>query len=903
MTSTPVVLAVIGSYVWLLFGIALRSERRGVRRSGLIYTLSLGVYCTSWTFYGSVGRAAHSGVDFLPIYLGPTLVFCLGGSLLARMIRVSKASRITSIADFVSTRYGRSRWLAGLVTLVMLAGSVPYIALQLQAVAESLTLLLPPARSGLTTSDVALATAVLLAVFAILFGARHTDLSAHRPGLVAAIAFDSVVKLVCLTAVGLFVGLVLFGGFADLFARAAARADLAGLTRFAVPPADWTALLLLSMAAAFCLPRQFHVIVVENRRETDLAHAIWGFPLYLLLINLFVLPIALAGVLLLPAGTNADMIVLDLPLSAGASWLAVLAFVGGVSAATGMVAVETLALGTMVSNDLVMPALLHLLPGRMAGIPDLTRLLLGVRRASIVLLLLLGLLYTWVVGGSYALVSIGLVSFAAAAQLAPAIVVGMFWSGARAAGAGAGIAAGTVVWAYTLFLPSLARSGLLPDGFLDAGLFGLEWTRPYALFGLGGLDPITRTLFWSMLANFGLLIGVSVSLRPSPSQLAHAVAFIETSCGREGRIPAARVDASSRAELVGLVGRFIGPARAAKEFGLLAREHGLDPTTATVDQATVHRAERLLAGVIGGASARVVVASVVHEAPLGVEELMLILDELSQLLRYSRQLEEQSQALQATTQELRRANESLRELDHLKDEFVATVSHELRTPLTSIRSFAEILHDNPELEAPRRSEFLGIIIAESERLTRLINDVLDLAKIGSGTMDWNMAEVDLAALVHDAVAATRRLFADRGIELRLDIAADLPPVTGDRDRLAQIVINLLSNAAKFAPADRGIVRVALTGDAAAQRVSVIDNGSGIAAEDQDVIFDRFRQVGDTLTRKPGGTGLGLAICRMIADHHGGTIAVASTPGKGAAFTLTLPVAQQPAELASAAQPR
>ena len=282
---------------------------------------------------------------------------------------------------------------------------------------------------------------------------------------------------------------------------------------------------------------------------------------------------------------------------------------------------------------------------------------------------------------------------------------------------------------------------------------------------------------------------------------------------------------------------------------------------------------------------------------------MLILDELSQLLRYSHQLEEQSQALQATTQELRRANESLRELDHLKDEFVATVSHELRTPLTSIRSFAEILHDNPDLEAPRRGEFLGIIIAESERLTRLINDVLDLAKIGSGTMDWNMAEVDLAALVRDAVAATRRLFADRGIELRLDIAADLPPVRGDRDRLAQIVINLLSNAAKFAPADTGIVRVALAGDAAAQRVSVTDNGAGIAAEDQEVIFDRFRQVGDTLTRKPGGTGLGLAICRMIADHHGGTIAVASAPGKGAAFTLTLPVAQQPAELASAVQPR
>jgi signal transduction histidine kinase len=897
-------LAVIGAYVCLLFGIALWSERRGVRRSGLIYTLSLGVYCTSWTFYGSVGRAAQSGINFLPVYLGPTLVFCLGGWLLARMIRVSKASGITSIADFVSTRYGRSAGLAGLVTLVMLAGSVPYIALQLQAVAESFLLVLPPGPGpGPGTGEVQLATAVLLAVFAILFGARHTDLSAHRPGLVAAIAFDSVVKLVCLTAVGLFVGLVMFDGFGDLFTRAAARPDLAGLARFEVPPADWTALLLLSMAAAFCLPRQFHMIVVENRREADLAHAIWGFPLYLLLINLFVLPIAFAGVLVLPAGHNADMIVLDLPLSAGASWLAVVAFVGGVSAATGMVAVETLALGTMVSNDLVMPALLRLLPRRMAGIADLTHLLLAIRRTSIVLLLVLGLLYAWVVGDSYALVSMGLVSFAAAAQLAPAILLGLFWSGARSAGAGAGIAAGTLVWAYTLFLPSLARSGLLPDGFLDTGLFGLEWTRPYALFGLSGLDPITHTLFWSMLANFGLLIGISVLLRPSPAQLAHAVAFIETSRGRDGHIPATRVDASSRAELVELVGRFVGPARAAEVFDSLAREHGLDSATAAVDQTTVHHAERLLAGVIGGASARVLIASAVHEAPLGVEELMLILDESSQLLRYSQRLEEQSRALQATTQELRRANERLQELDHLKDEFVATVSHELRTPLTSIRSFAEILHDNPELEAGQRGEFLGIIIAESERLTRLINDVLDLAKIGSGMMVWNMEEVDLAALVRDAVAATRRLFADRGIELRVDLAAHLPPVSGDRDRLAQIVINLMSNAAKFAPTETGIVRIGLAGDGATERVSIGDNGPGIATADQGAIFDRFRQVGDTLTRKPGGTGLGLAICRMIADHHGGTISVASAPDEGATFTLTLPVVQLAAEPASAAQPR
>ena len=273
------------------------------------------------------------------------------------------------------------------------------------------------------------------------------------------------------------------------------------------------------------------------------------------------------------------------------------------------------------------------------------------------------------------------------------------------------------------------------------------------------------------------------------------------------------------------------------------------------------------------------------------------------LLRSRRRLEEQARVLQATAQELLHANEHLRELDALKDEFVATASHELRTPLTSIRSFAEILHDNPDLDPAQRSEFLGIIIAESERLTRLINDVLDLAKIGSGRMDWTMAEVDLAVLARDAAAATHRLFADGGIALHLDLAAGLPTVVGDRDRLAQIVINLLSNAAKFAPAEMGVVRVVLAGEGATQLISVSDNGPGIAAADQEAVFDQFNQVGDTMARKPGGTGLGLAICRMIADHHGGAVTVASAPGRGATFTVTLPVASRMTDAVPRAQPR
>ena len=892
MIATSHVIGVVVAYVAVLFAIAYAFDKRlrwlaaRPRWSSMVYTLSIAVYCTSWTFYGSVGLASRSGVDFLPIYLGPTLVFCLAPHLLHRMVRVSKHNRITSIADFIATRYGRSAKLAGTVTVIAVVGLVPYIALQLKAVAASFLLLVDPVAPPQTDGEVAVVTAAMLAVFAMLFGTRQLDLSESRPGLASAIAFDSVVKLLCLSAVGLFVGYALFDGFGDLFAQAARQPALAGRFRFDIPAPTWSAMLLLSMAAAFCLPRQFQMMVVEQRSDADLRRATWAFPLYLLLINLFVLPIALAGDLLLPAGRNPDLIVLDLPLAAGAGWLAVLAFLGGVSAATAMVVVETLALGAMVSNDLVMPVLLRLLPRRVAAMRDLTRVVLQIRRVSIIVVLALGLIYMQVIGQTYALFSIRLVSFAAIAQLAPAIVLGLYWRGAGAVGAMAGLIAGFAVWGYTLFLPSLARSGLLPVTFIETGLFHLDWTRPYALFGLTGLDPIAHCLFWSLLANAGLLIGCSILVRPSARERTQALAFMETS---QGLTPGASVgwrSSGSVKELIALVGRFIGPARASARFADL----GCDPD-AVADPATVQHAERLLTGVIGGASARVLLASAVKESPLGVDELMLILDESSALIRYSRRLEDKSRELEAATSELQSAYESLKQLDRMKDEFVSTASHELRTPLTSIRSFAEILYDNPELDAAERQHFLGIIIQQSERLTRLINDMLDLAKIEAGAMDWHMRPIMLADIVYEAAAATDRLFADKAIAVSLDLAADLPPVRGDADRLSQVLINLLSNAAKFAPPAGGAVRVTLSGDGATQRISVSDNGPGIAVEDQAVIFERFRQVGgNDLTMKPQGSGLGLPICRMIMTHHGGSVTVESAPGAGATFVVTVPTA-------------
>ena len=355
------------------------------------------------------------------------------------------------------------------------------------------------------------------------------------------------------------------------------------------------------------------------------------------------------------------------------------------------------------------------------------------------------------------------------------------------------------------------------------------------------------------------------------------------------RAESLRGDASVN-ELITLVGRFLGQRRAHDAFAAYALKCGAKSVKELKpDAELIHFAETLLAGAIGAGSANVVVASVVQEEPLGIDKVMNILDETSQALAYSRQLEQKSHELEIATTELRTANQRLQELDRLKDDFVSTVTHELRTPLTSIRAFAEILHDNPALELSQRAKFLGIITRESERLTRLINQVLDLAKIESGNAEWHTGEIDVREVIEDAVSSTSQMFSDKNILLELAVPADLPTINADRDRLLQVMLNLLSNAAKFCRDDGGRVKVSSTLLADGLRVQVTDNGIGISADDQRVIFEKFRQVGDTLTQKPQGTGLGLPICRQIVHHFGGRLWVDSVSGQGATFSFVLPL--------------
>ena len=873
MISSPVVIAASLAYLLALFAVAWWANRRAAAGRSVIgnawvYALSMGVYCTAWTYFGSIGRAASGGLWFLPIYLGPTLAMVLAWLVLRKMIRIARTWRITSIADFIASRYGNSRLLGGLVTLIALVGVVPYVALQLKAVASGYALLTGGSAAATTAGwlDGTFVIALALAGFTIAFGTRHLDNTERHEGLVAAIATESVVKLLAFLAVGVFVTWGLFSGPGDLFARAMVQPEIARLlqpgTNASFAFDQWFALLLLAMLSVILLPRQFQMMVVENVDERHVRRAAWAFPAYLLLINLFVLPVAFGGLLFFGAGrANPEMFILSLPLAAGAEGLALVAFIGGLSAATGMVVVEAIAVSMMVCNDLVLPGLLRL---EAFASRDLTAVLLLIRRAVIVALLLLGWLYYRVAGEAYALVSIGLISFAAVAQFAPALLGGLFWKGGTRNGALAGLAAGALLWAYTLMLPSIAKSGWIAAGWLQSGLFGWAALRPEALLGLSGMDNLTHALFWSLLTNAGLYVGFSLARPPSAQETSQALRFVDIFEATAQQ----RVFWRGRAlvtDLEALVSRFLGAAKAQALFAGHVALSGTAPHLA--DPALVQLAETQLAGAIGSASARAMVASVVDEEILELADVLRIVEEAS---------------------ELRNLNEQLKSIDKLKDDFMSSVTHELRTPLTSIRALTELMRDEPDMDSDQRQQFLGLVVVESERLSRLVNQVLDMAKIESGHAEWHNIDVDLGELAAQALLTTAELFRERGAVVVLLRPSHGPVLRADADRLLQVMINLLSNAAKFMPQTEGRVEVRVTAGPLAATVEVQDNGVGVPPEQQALVFEKFRQGGDA-AKRPQGTGLGLPISRQIIEHFGGSLWLRSEGAQGACFGFDLPL--------------
>lgn len=643
-------------YIVLLFLVAYYADKKreagkSIISTPIVYTLSIAVYHTTWTFYGSVGRAATNGIDFLLVYLGPTLVAFSWWFLLRKIVRIAKENNITSIADFISSRYGKSQWLGAVITVIALLGIMPYIALQLKAVSTTFDILCgyPNVHLPLLSGNYPLSlhtnffAAVILSIFSVIFGARRLVSSEHHEGLMVAVAVESIVKLAAFLCVGLYVTYGLFDGFADIFARIDARGDLLSrLTTLGGPGgtsyARWFAMLYLSMGAIILLPRQFHVMVIENTDEAHIKKAMWLLPTYMLLINLFVMPIALGGILQTGGVVGADFFVLTLPLNNGHSWLALFAFLGGFSAAAGMVIVESVAISTMLLNHLLMPIIVSLNPR-----PWFPKLLINLKRLSIVLVVFLGYLYQTVVGETFMLVNMGLISFAAAAQFGPALVGGLFWRRGNKAGALTGIILGFILWFYTLLLPSLTTSGLLPRTLLDKGPFGIPLLKPTELFGLTGFDIWTHSLFWSLFFNIGAYLACSVLLGQGDKEREQARKFVDVFAAQKNGVPWETKRMSKPVtimQFVNLMAKFIGErqAHAAIAEYLGNREIDEQGGVSEFELPKLKRfTEKTLAGSVGAAAAGAIVESYLSDIGSRMEPVYDIFSTVQASLAESRE--------------------------------------------------------------------------------------------------------------------------------------------------------------------------------------------------------------------------------------------------------------------------
>ena len=876
------------AYVAMLFTVAFIAERRaamgkiGWLRSPMIYTLSLSIYCTAWTFYGAVGYAARSGLEFVTIYLGPTLVFVGWWLLLRKLVAIGRKHRVTSIADLISSRFGKSNLLGVVVTLLAVVAATPYIALQLQSVTLSFGVFASGTPEGWALPDrdaTAIWVAGGLALFTILFGTRNLDAKEQHHGVVLAIAVEAVVKLVALLAVGIFVVWGLAGGPADLFERIEASA----IGAWELQPGRWAGLIFVSGAAVICLPRMFQVMVVESGEERHMARASWAFPLYLLLMSLFIIPIAVIGLERMPEGANPDMFMLTLPLAEGHGTLAMLAFLGGFSSATSMVIVESIALATMVSNHVVMPIWLRLRP-KAAISGDVRRIVILSRRLAIIAVLTLGYLYYRLSGGSAALAAIGLIAFVGMAQVLPVLVGGLYWRGATKAGAVAGLVTGFAVWAYTLYLPSFGPGAALPVAVFEQGLAGIGWLRPQALFGVEGMDPLLHALFWSMVLNCGAFCLVSLFTFPGPVERMQGAAFVNVFEAEAGLQGWARGRAEPEALLV-MTQRILGEEAALALFEAEARAQGKAGFLPDATPDFVAGLERRLAGSVGAATAHAMISQIVGRATVSVEDLMAVANETAQIMEYSAKLEAQREELTRTARQLREANEKLTQLSVQKDAFLSQISHELRTPMTSIRAFSEILTEG-DLPPEMVANYGRIIHEEAIRLTRLLDDLLDLSVLENGSVQLNIGPANVQQLIDRALAAASHTRPERVFVIHRDLPAENLFVRTDADRLVQVFINLISNARKYCDAAEPELRITVRHRAGRVSVDFIDNGSGIPKQSQAIIFEKFARLTDQT--RAGGAGLGLAICREVMANLGGTIAY--LPGQGgAAFRVSLPL--------------
>ena len=890
--NSVVLLLILSVYLAVLFFIAHWAEKKENGKwsnNPYIYSLSLAVYCTAWTYYGSIGVAADSGLSYLPIYLGPIIIAPSWILILKKIIRISRVNKISSIADFISLRYGNSRFLGAIVTVICLTGIIPYIALQLKAISETFHVVTKTATSSNILDDTTTYVAVALALFASYYGTRYVDASEKRKGIVTAVAMESILKLVFFVIIGIYVTYFVFDGFNDIYEKASLLKNFKEKNTIGgLPQAiNWFLLCVLSMFAIFLLPRQFQVSVIENNRENHINTAVWLFPLYLLIFNIFVYPIAWGGNILFDGkDVNSDAYSLLIPQLFDNKTLTVLVFLGGFSAAISMIVVSSIGLSTMITNNVLIP---YNLIGKLKGNEQTisSRKILNSRKIGIFSLIILSYFIYRFFGLDYSLVSIGLVAFVIIAQLGPAFFGALFWRRGSRLGAVYGIIVGFIICIYTLLIPYSIGISNSESTFISDGLFGFHLLKPFQLFGLDYLQPVPHALFWSLLFNVITYFSVSVSFKGNYRERNYAEMFVDISKYITNHENAFIWRGTAyRNDIEKVLVRFLGEERTNRAMNIFNVKYNIDINQELADARLIKFSENLLTGHIGTASARILISSVVKEEKISLPEVLKILEESKENIIINKKLTETSNELKEITAKLQNANISLMVKDKQKDEFLDTITHELRTPITAIRAASEILHDDDEIPEELKKQFLQNIISESDRLNRLIDKILDLEKFETGKQTINPELHNLISTIENSIEPLQHLIKNKKIEVRIE-SKDTIYAYYDEDRIVQVITNLLSNSIKFCPEKEGLIVIQVTTNEDFILTTVHDNGKGIAENDFEAIFEKFYQSTNQNIKKPIGSGLGLAICKQIIEHHKGKI-WAQANIKGASILFTLP---------------
>ncbi len=892
--SNYLLFIIIVCYLAILFLIAFLAEKNAKSKwvnNPYVYTLSLAVYCSAWTYYGSIGNAANSGISFLPIYLGPVIACPLWIIIMRKILQISKQHKISSIADFISLRYGNNRFLGALTTVICLLGTVPYISLQLKAISETFEIIVgtPAATPNRFFDDSTFYIAVLLAIFAAFFGTQKSDATEKHRGIVTTVAFESILKLIFFLTIGIYVTYYLFDGTQDIYDKISVQADFTSLATLNGLEGgfNWLFTILLSFMAIFLLPRQFQMAVVENNREKHLKHAIWLFPLYLLLFNIFVIFVAWGGTLTFGDTTKSEYFTLLLPLQNNDTFLALLVFLGGFSAVISMVVVSTLALSTMVSNNLIIPY--GYLEKFIQSHPEKnSSYIKNIRRISIFLIIIAAYIFYVNFSIELSLYSIGLISFVIISQLAPSFFIGMFWNRGSARASTIGMITGFLITTYTLILPFTLDSFAGFRDWVDKGFFNINMLRPYALFGIDFLSPPAHAFFWSLICNTLCYLFFSIIVKGNYRERNYAEMFVDNKnyFSLQDNVLVWKGEAYV-ADIKNVLIRFLGEERTQRALNLFFLKYKLPQNTQLADARLINFSEKLLTGSIGSASSKILIDSVIKEEEITLPEVLKILEESKEAISKNKILSEKSEELTSLTSQLKKANEELILKDRQKDEFLDTVAHELKTPLTGIRAATELLQDESEMPAEVKDVFLNNIIQDTDRLSRLINNILDFEKLSTDRQRVVMSKNNIKITIDKAIQSIQHIASKKNIAIRLKNQQTIVLLYNE-DRILQVLTNLLSNALKYCDSETGIIAIDYKRLAGYLRVRVKDNGKGIPDEDIDYIFNKFYQSQDQNIIKPQGSGLGLAISKQIIEKHNGSIWAEKTYKTGACIVFKLP---------------